>query len=335
MISKIKDNGLSPGRSGTRDSLFHEPSSSKSVFERVWNKCKRWRAIPIGPISFVFRLSRSAPVSSNARRVIIRKLRPRGPRGGSALFAQETVTNSNVSPPEVVETALIVGTGPGLGFALARRLVASGMNVALASRRAELMDPLVRELRLDSNREIEAYGCDATSESSVKSLFSLVSAEIGIPSLVVYSVQGHIPGRALEMEVSAFEECWRHNCLGAFIVAQQAAKSMVPHKRGTIVLIGSTSGMVGRANHLNLAVGKFGLRALAQVMARELWPCGIHVVHLVIDADIREEGSEPDTLHAEPEDISDVLLSLHLQPRSSWSSEVDVRPWRESFWEHC
>jgi NAD(P)-dependent dehydrogenase (short-subunit alcohol dehydrogenase family) len=226
--------------------------------------------------------------------------------------------------------------GPGLGFALAERLAESGMNIALASRNAERLDPLVTRLRSMSIGTIRAYGCDATNESSVKRLVSHVSSEIGVPDLVIYSVQGFGKGRALDIELPLFEECWRNNCLGAFVVARETARVMRPRKRGTIVLIGSTSGLIGLANRLNLAVGKFGLRALSQVLARELWPEGIHVVHLVIDADIAEGAAlEGDKPQARPEDISDVVRWLHKQPRSAWTSEVDLRPWNERFWEHC
>jgi len=159
---------------------------------------------------------------------------------------------------------------------------------------------------------------------------------MGVPDLVIYAVQDFGPGRALDVEVPRFEDCWRQNCLGAFLVAREAARAMLPLNRGTIVLIGSTSGLIGRANHLNLAVGKFGLRALSQVLARELWPEGIHVVHLVIDADIKEDESiDTHDPQADPDDISDLVYSLHRQRRSSWTSEVDARPWRERFWEHC
>jgi NAD(P)-dependent dehydrogenase (short-subunit alcohol dehydrogenase family) len=157
---------------------------------------------------------------------------------------------------------------------------------------------------------------------------------MGVPNLVVYAVQGFNPGTVLNTDVAAFEESWRANCLGAFLVARECARQMVPLRRGTIVLIGSTSSLIGRADHLNLAIGKFGLRALAQVMARELSRSEIHVLHTVIDADIREGGNEPYP-QADPHDISRVIYSLHQQPKSSWTSEIDMRPWNESFWEHC
>jgi len=235
-----------------------------------------------------------------------------------------------------LETALIVGVGPGLGFALSRKLAAAGMRVALASRNAERLDPLVKDIRRTSSQAIKAYGCDATDEVSVKELISIVSSEMGAPHLVIYSIQNFGPGHMIDIEIPAFEDGWRHNCLGAFIVARETARRIAPLKRGTIVLVGSTSGTIGRAGHLNLAVGKFGLRALSQVMARELWPEGIHVVHVVVDADISEDSSnDPGFPQAYPEDISELIYLMHRQPRSAWTSEIDVRPWNENFWEHC
>jgi NAD(P)-dependent dehydrogenase (short-subunit alcohol dehydrogenase family) len=149
-------------------------------------------------------------------------------------------------------------------------------------------------------------------------------------------VQGFDPGTALNTEVAAFEESWRANCLGAFIVARKAARRMVTEKRGTIVLVGSTSSLIGRADYLNLAVGKFGLRALSQVMAREWSAMGIHVVHAVIDADIREDDrANGADKQASPDDLSSLIYSLHKQPKSTWTSEIDARPWNEDFWKHC
>ena len=137
------------------------------------------------------------------------------------------------------------------------------------------------------------------------------------------------------MEVDAFEDCWRTNCLAGFIVGREAARCMQSLHRGWIVFVGSTSGLIGREDHLNLAIGKFGLRALSQVMARELWKEGLHVSHVVIDADIREPGVEFSSAQSDPDAIAEVILSIHKQPRSAWASEVDVRPWNEEFWKHC
>jgi NAD(P)-dependent dehydrogenase (short-subunit alcohol dehydrogenase family) len=175
--------------------------------------------------------------------------------------------------------------------------------------------------------------CDNTRARNRNCYFADIVEAMGTPSLVIYGVQGWSPGRALDVEVSAFEEAWRANCLGAFIVAQQAARAMRPMGRGTIVLLGATSGVIGRSGHLNLAVGKFGLRAIAQVMARELGPQGMYVVH-VIDADVRKEP-DGDLPHTDPLDLAEMVYWLHRQPRSMWTHELDVRPYNEAFREHC
>src|SRR5437764_9442865 len=121
-----------------------------------------------------------------------------------------------------------------------------------------------------------------TNDLSSRSMCD-VEAKFGVPEFIVYAAQGFAPGSLLTTDVAAFEECWRANCLGAFIVSRQAARAMQPLGRGTIILAGATSGTIGREGYVNLAVGKFGLRALAQVMARELAQHGIHVAHVVID----------------------------------------------------
>lgn len=157
-----------------------------------------------------------------------------------------------------------------------KKLARSGHRVAAASRNAERLDPLVEELEAEELYAC-AYGCDATDESSVKKLFSHVSQDYGVPNLVVYCVQYFSPGRTVEIETSAFEDAWRSNCLGGFLVAREACRLMLDSQRGTIILVGSTSSLIGRENHLNLAVGKFGLRALAQVLAREVWPSGMRI----------------------------------------------------------
>ncbi len=310
--------------------------------QATWSSLKVWRSIPLGPVSLMYRFGRSVRVSNNLRRRWLgsaKRFRAHDTERAHEPNPHDLSANLRNSPrPRVtgVETALLVGVGPGLGFALARTLVDAGMSVAVASRDAERLDPLVNELNAGSGARSRAYGCDAQDERSVSSLMSIVTRDMGVPHLVIYSVQGFCPGRAIAVEVPAFEECWRRNCLGGFIVAREAARKMAPLKRGTIVLVGSTSALVGRADHLNIAVGKFGLRAVAQVMARELWPEGIHVAHCVIDADIREvDSQDPGHPQAQPEQISAVIYALHRQERSCWTSELDVRPWNEQFWEHC
>lgn len=211
------------------------------------------------------------------------------------------------------------------------------MKVALVSRQAKNLKALADELiSLRGPDAACIYSCDATDERSVAATMKLVRREMGVPALVIYSIQRFCRGKSVDTELDAFEDSWRHNCLGGFVVAREAARAMKVRARGSIILIGSTSGVVGRADHLNLAVGKFGLRAVSHVMARELWQDGIHVAHVIIDADVAEEdGIVADYPQSNPEDISEVIYSVHRQPRSAWSSEIDVRPWNERFWEHC
>lgn len=297
----------------------------------LWKRLKMRRRITLGPFALHFRFSRAVRVTPNSpERIFLARSENRARTAGSAMSP-----GGGVAVDRSDRIALIVGVGPGFGYALALRLASEGLFVILASRNAAHLDLLVDQIR-DKGGRACAYGCDATMERSVAELFALVEAEHGIPHLVVYSVQNFGPGQALDVELPAFEDGWRHNCLGAFLVARAAGRLMLDGEEGTILLVGSTSSLLGRAGHLNLAVGKFGQRALAQVLARELWPRGIHVAHVVIDADIDEgEGVLDGQPHSDPAHIAQVVLDVYRQPRTAWSSEIDVRPWNERFWEHC
>lgn len=297
----------------------------------VWLALKTWRKIKLGPLALQFKFEKSVFVSRNGRR---------WGKPGRRLDDGKVAA----PPPAMVPShstrrqrglALIVGVGPGLGYALADLLARAGFEVILVARNADRLAPLVAAIRTQGGRAT-AYGCDATMETSVEDLFDLIRTQHGALELVIYSLQSFGPGNALDIELAAFEDGLKHNCVGAFLVARAAGRAMVPQRAGSIMLVGSTSAMIGREAHLNLAVGKFAQRAMAQVLARELWPKGIHVAHVVIDADIREQGAAPDgEAHAEPQDIAASVLHLHDQPRSAWTSELDIRPWNEKFWEHC
>jgi NAD(P)-dependent dehydrogenase (short-subunit alcohol dehydrogenase family) len=219
------------------------------------------------------------------------------------------------------ETALVVGVGPGLGAALARRFAKTGLSVAMAAREASRLTALADEI---SGR---AYSCDATKEDQVEALFKRVVADIGAPDLVVYNAGAYLPKSVLETEPAEFERCWRIGCLGGFLVGRAAAQAMLAKGAGTILFTGATASLRGSAGFVNLAVGKFGLRAVAQSMARELGPRGIHVAHIVIDGQI---GSGEDGM-LKPEAIAETYWQLHQQPPSAWTQEIDLRPATEKF----
>jgi NAD(P)-dependent dehydrogenase (short-subunit alcohol dehydrogenase family) len=228
--------------------------------------------------------------------------------------------------------ALVVGVGPGLGAALSRRFARGGLHVAVAARRAARLADLAGEI---GGR---AYDCDATDEASVERLFAAVAEAQGAPEVVVYNAGAFLRKPVVETDAAEFERSWRILCLGGFLVGRAAARAMLPGGRGSILFTGATASLRGGANFANLAVGKFGLRALAQSMARELGPQGIHVAHVVIDgqiADATRPGREPGARSADallaPDAIAETYWQLHKQDRSAWTLELDLRPWVEKF----
>jgi len=227
--------------------------------------------------------------------------------------------------------AVVLGAGPGLGSALARRFAAAGLAVAVARRQADALKGLAAEIGG------HAYACDATQAAAVEALFQAVERDLGPPDLAVYNAGAFRPGGILEIDPADFEQCWRIGCLGGLHFGQAAARRMVPRGAGTILFTGATAALRGSARFANLAVPKFGLRALAQSMARELGPQGVHVAHVVIDGMIagerpghRAEERGADAVLA-PEAIAEAYYQLHGQPRSAWTQELDLRPCLEKF----
>ncbi len=227
--------------------------------------------------------------------------------------------------------AVVVGAGPGLGSALARRFAAAGMAVAVARRRVDELAGLAEET---GGR---AYACDATDGNSVEALFDSVEHDLGTPALVAYNAGAYQRGGILEISAEDFERCWRIGCLGGFHVGQAAARRMVPAGQGTILFTGATASLRGSAGFMNLAMPKFGLRAVAQSMARELGPQGVHVAHVIIDGQIAGErpGYRPEERGEDavlaPSAIAEAYWQLHAQPRSAWTHELDLRPSVEKF----
>jgi NAD(P)-dependent dehydrogenase (short-subunit alcohol dehydrogenase family) len=236
------------------------------------------------------------------------------------------------------ETALIVGAGPGLGAALARRLAGAEMKVAIAARNAARLQALARDI----GAGVRGFECDATDEAAVVRLFNQVASECGTPTVVIFNAGVFVRNGLLETGAAEFERCWRTMCLGGFLVGREALRRMLAVKlerahRGTLLFTGATASLRGGAAFHNLAVGKFGLRALAQSMAREFQPQGIHVAHIIIDGQIASD--RPGYRAAErgadavldPDAIAETYYQIHRQPPSAWTLELDLRPRAEKF----
>jgi NAD(P)-dependent dehydrogenase (short-subunit alcohol dehydrogenase family) len=243
------------------------------------------------------------------------------------------------------QTALIFGVGPGLGSAIARRCAQGGMNVAVSARDTTRLEDGLPDLRAAGAPDARAYGCDVSAENFVEDTFRQVVEDLGVPRLVVFNAGAFVRQSVTETEAAEFERCWRVGCLGGFLVGRAAARDLLAvapdddGKRGTILFTGATASLRGGAGFHNLAVGKFGLRALAQSMARELQPEGIHVAHVIIDGQIRAEHRGAAYTEAErgrdallhPEAIAESYWQLHRQHRSAWTHELDLRPFSEKF----
>ena len=224
--------------------------------------------------------------------------------------------------------ALIVGAGPGLSASLARRFAREGIAVALAARRTDRLTALCAETGAS------AHECDAADPAAVASLFAALDAQ-GPPDLVVYNASGRTRGPIADLDPAEVQRSLQVSAFGAFLVAQQAARRMLPNGHGAIALTGATAGVKGFALSAAFAMGKFALRGLAQSLARELAPRGIHVVHVVIDGGIRAEHypdppDRPDST-LDPDAIADTYWHILTQHRSAWTWEIEVRPWVERF----
>ncbi|HSK99758.1 MAG TPA: SDR family NAD(P)-dependent oxidoreductase [Rubrobacteraceae bacterium] len=232
--------------------------------------------------------------------------------------------------------AAVLGVGPGLGASVARRFAREGFAVALLARREESVAGVRQEIETDGGTAIPV-SADATDPRSVTSAFERVRGDLGDPEVFVYNAGAFQMGGVLEISPEKFDECFKANCAGAFYAAREVLPAMVEAGRGTVLLTGATAALRGSARFSALAVGKFGLRALAQSMAREFGPQGIHVAHVIIDGQIdtprvREMSPdrEEDTMLS-PEAIAETYWRLHAQHRTAWTLEMDLRPSVESF----
>jgi NAD(P)-dependent dehydrogenase (short-subunit alcohol dehydrogenase family) len=226
-------------------------------------------------------------------------------------------------------TALIVGAGSGLSASLARALAKDGIKVALAARTTGDLDALVKETGA------RAFACDAAERGEVDKLFADVDAALGAPDIVIYNASFRTRGPFVDIDPLDVEKALAVTAYGAFLVSQQAARRMLPKKHGAILLTGASAGVKGYPQSAAFAMGKFALRGLAQSMARELSPQGVHVAHIVVDGGIRsarrpDPGDQPDST-LDPDAIAGSYMHLIHQPRSAWAWEMELRPWVEKF----
>jgi NAD(P)-dependent dehydrogenase (short-subunit alcohol dehydrogenase family) len=221
------------------------------------------------------------------------------------------------------ERALIVGAGSGLSASLARLFAKEGMAVALAARDTGKLAALAKETRARS------YAVDASQAPAVAAMFQALDRDMGPLDIVVYNASGRVRGPFTELDAATVERAIAVTAYGGFLVGLEAARRMVERGRGSIFFTGASASVKGYAQSAPFAMGKFALRGLAQSMARELAPKGIHVGHFVIDGSIgRDPGGDA---RLDPDAIAATYLAIHRQPRSAWTWEVELRPWVERF----
>ena len=227
------------------------------------------------------------------------------------------------------KTALVVGAGAGLSASLGRQLAGEGVRVALAARSTDDLAALSREIGAST------FVCDASKRSDVDRLFADLDKGPGAPEIVIYNPSYRTRGPVAELDPAEVEKSLMISAFGGFLVAQQAVRRMLPKKSGCIVFTGASASVKGYAQSASFAMGKFALRGLAQSMARELHPQGIHVAHVVIDGGIkserRQEAADKPASMLDPNDIAAAYLNVIRQPKSAWTHEVEVRPWVENF----
>ena len=227
--------------------------------------------------------------------------------------------------------ALIVGAGSGLSASLARLLAVDGLKVGLAARNIDKLAALAAETGA------AIHACDASDPGQVEALFARMEPALGGPlDVVVYNASGRLRGPVVNLDPAAVAQSLMVSAYGGFLVAQAAARRMLPHRHGAILLTGASASVKGFAGSAPFAMGKFALRGLGQSLARELQPQGIHVAHVVIDGAIRNpaRGGEPvdaPDSHLDPDAIARAYRDLLRQDRSAWTTELELRPWVERF----
>ncbi|TFZ03872.1 SDR family oxidoreductase [Ramlibacter humi] len=238
------------------------------------------------------------------------------------------------------KVALVIGAGDATGGAIARRFAREGFTACVVRRSADKLQPLVDAITAAGGKA-RGFGVDARKEEEVVALVEQVEAEVGPIDVLVFNIGANVPSSILDESARRYFKVWEMACFSGFLCGREVAKRMVQRGRGTVIFTGATASMRGGANFAAFAGAKHALRALAQSMARELGPRGIHVAHVVIDgaidtAFIRDNFPERHALKDQdgilnPDHIADQYWMLHTQPRDAWTHELDLRPWMEKF----
>ena len=238
------------------------------------------------------------------------------------------------------QAALIVGAGDATGGAIARRFAREGLVACVARRSADKLAPLVERIQAEGGQAL-ACGCDARDEAAVVALVARIEADVGPIEVAVFNIGANVRFQVTDTTERVYRKVWEMGALAGYLTGREVAKVMLPRGRGTIIFTGATASLRGSAGFAAFAGAKHALRALAQSMARELAPQGIHVAHVVIDGAIdtrfiaenfpaRYALKERDGI-LDPEHIADNYWHLHSQPRSAWTHEMDLRPWLENW----
>ena len=233
---------------------------------------------------------------------------------------------------------LIVGAGDYIGAAIARRFAKGGYTVCLGRRNGEKNQALAEEITTAGGHAY-SYSLDAREESQIQTRFAQIEAEIGNLEVVIFNTGGNVNFPILETSEKVFYKVWKMACLGGFLTAREAAKYMSPRHRGSLFFTGATASVRGGSGYAAFASAKFGLRALAQSLARELGPLNIHVAHLIIDAGVNtqwvrqryiDRGIDPSSLDEDalvnPNSVAQAYWMLHQQSADAWTHELDIRP---------
>ena len=237
---------------------------------------------------------------------------------------------------------LVIGAGEGVGGGIARAFAAEGFSVCVTRRARNIaqLDGIVDQIRADGG-EAHAFGVDARSEDETVALFEQIERDIGPIEVLVFNIGANVRFGIRETTTRVFTKVWEMACLSGFLAGREAAKRMVPRGRGTILFTGATASVRGGIGFAAFSAAKNGLRAVAQSMARELGPEGIHVAHVIVDGSIDGVFSRENIPDVEarlerdeilkPDDIARNFVWLHHQPKSAWTHEIDLRPWKETW----